>query len=51
VTRDGLCVMAALGVGNLPTICIDGKPEFVSIIPDVERLAGILRERVMAKRR
>lgn len=51
VTRDGLCVMAALGLGNLPTICIDGKPEFVSIIPDVERLAGILRERVMAKRR
>ncbi|MEJ5171443.1 MAG: uroporphyrinogen decarboxylase family protein [Fimbriimonadales bacterium] len=50
VTRDGLCVMAALGVSNLPTICIDGKPEFVSIIPDVERLARILRERVEAKR-
>ena len=26
--------MVKLGVGNLPTICINGKPTFESIIPD-----------------
>ncbi|MCX7799526.1 MAG: uroporphyrinogen decarboxylase family protein [Fimbriimonadales bacterium] len=50
ITKEGLSVMAALGVSNLPTICIDGKPEYVSILPDPERLAQVLRERVATKR-
>lgn len=37
-TREGLAVMAQLGVANIPTICLDGKPEFVSLIPDQNTL-------------
>ncbi len=42
-TREGVGFMTRLGVANLPTICIDGEPRFVSIIPDGETLAQALR--------
>jgi uroporphyrinogen decarboxylase len=32
--RDGLGYMTKLGATAIPTICIDGKPTFSSIIPD-----------------
>ncbi len=48
-TREGLAMMGRLGVGNIPTICIDGQPRFVSIIPDQNTLVAALRERITAK--
>lgn len=48
-TRSGLGYMARLGVGQIPTICIDGEVKFPSIIPDVETLVEALNNRVEAK--
>ena len=36
--------MLKLGVKNIPTICIDGEPAFISIIPDVSTLKGRIGE-------
>jgi uroporphyrinogen decarboxylase len=47
--RDGLGYMAKLGVKHIPTICIDGRVAFSSIIPDCQTLVGAIGER-MAKR-
>ncbi len=38
--RAGLGMMTKLGVKNLPTICINGKVKFASIIPDQSRLVA-----------
>jgi MtaA/CmuA family methyltransferase len=35
---EGIQMMMSLGVKNLPTICIDGKVEFISIIPPKSEL-------------
>jgi len=35
---EGIAMMMALGVANLPTICIDGKVSFSSIIPEKAKL-------------
>jgi len=32
--RDGLAYMVKLGVSAIPSICVDGKEQFASIIPD-----------------
>jgi uroporphyrinogen decarboxylase len=48
-TREGLGMMARLGVSNLPTICIDGKARFISIIPDQGTLVGAIEARVKEK--
>jgi hypothetical protein len=45
-TKNGLGHMAKLGVGQIPTICIDGEVTFPSIIPDVKTLADAIRERL-----
>jgi uroporphyrinogen decarboxylase len=44
-TREGLAMMMRLGVKNLPTICIDGRPRFVSLIPDQQTLMRAIEER------
>jgi MtaA/CmuA family methyltransferase len=43
-TREGIAMMKRLGVANIPTICLDGKAEFVSLIPDQNTLVEALRE-------
>jgi uroporphyrinogen decarboxylase len=50
-TREGLRMMLRLGVKNLPTICIDGQPSFVSLIPDQQTLVQAIRERAARKGR
>jgi uroporphyrinogen decarboxylase len=49
-TRNGLGHMAKLGVGQIPTICIDGQVRFPSIIPDVSTLIRELEARVREKK-
>jgi MtaA/CmuA family methyltransferase len=48
-TREGLAMMARLGVSNLPTICIDGVAKFISLIPDQNTLVAAIQERITAK--
>lgn len=48
-TKTGLGHMAKLGVGQIPTICIDGEVMFPSIIPDVKTLTEAIEERIRAK--
>jgi uroporphyrinogen decarboxylase len=48
-TRSGLGHMAKLGVGQIPTICIDGEVKFPSIIPDITTLIAALEEKVKGK--
>lgn len=43
-SREGLGMMKKLGVRNLPTICIDGKVAFASIIPDIKTLVDRIEQ-------
>jgi uroporphyrinogen decarboxylase len=47
--RDGLGYMTKLGVGAIPTLCIDGKVAFASIIPDDKTLEEQVRAALRAK--
>lgn len=49
-TREGIAMMSRLGVSNIPTICIDGEPKFVSIIPDQNTLVQAIQARAEEKR-
>lgn len=42
--KEGIVAMKKLGVGNLPTIVIEGQVRFVSVIPDEATLVAALRE-------
>jgi hypothetical protein len=42
-------MLTKLGVSNLPTICIDGRQEFVSLIPDQNTLIEAIRHRAAEK--
>ncbi len=48
-TKDGLGHMAKLGVGQIPTICIDGQVTFPSLIPDIPTLTDAIRKRLETK--
>ncbi len=48
---ESLVLMASLGVKNIPTICIDGKPVFISRIPGLDELAEAIRDRLFEKLR
>lgn len=48
-TRDGLGAMSKLGVGQIPTICIDGEVTFPSIIPDINTLIEAIGRRIREK--
>jgi uroporphyrinogen decarboxylase len=48
-TRNGLGTMSKLGVGQIPTICIDGEVQFPSIIPDTKTLSEAIETRANAK--
>lgn len=47
--REGIAAMQKLGVRNIPTICIDGQPAFVSIIPDQRTLVARIETALAAK--
>jgi len=47
--REGLGMLCRLDAGHVPTICIDGVPTFVSIIPDQLRLVTAIRRRLEEK--
>ncbi len=47
--KSGIQMMVSLGVKNIPTLCIDGKIEFISIIPSQKDLAELIRRRLAAK--
>ncbi len=49
--RNGLGMMAKLGVQNLPTICIDGEVRFASIIPDHDTLVRAIEDAAIVKNR
>jgi MtaA/CmuA family methyltransferase len=49
-TRSGLGHMAKLGVGQIPTICIDGEVKFPSIIPDINTLIEAIAEKAREKK-
>jgi uncharacterized protein (DUF1697 family) len=48
--RDGVQMMASLGVKNLPTIVIDGNIEFVSRIPPVGKLEEKIGDYLKSKK-
>lgn len=48
---EGLAFMTALMVRNIPTICIDGKIRFVSIMPKREELIRAIQDRINEKMR
>jgi MtaA/CmuA family methyltransferase len=48
--RDGVQMMATLGVKNLPTIVIDGNIEFVSRIPPVGKLEEKIGDYLKSKK-
>lgn len=47
--RDGLGYMTKLGVTAIPSICVDGKEAFASIIPRREELVGVIETAGAAK--
>ncbi len=48
--REGIGVMCKLDVKNVPTICVDGVPAFISIIPDTNTLVEAIEARYREKR-
>lgn len=48
--REGLGMFCRLDAGHVPTLCIDGRPTFVSIIPDQRSLVEAITARAQEKR-
>jgi len=49
-TEEGLAKMRQLGLKNIPAICIDGRPVFVSKIPPVVDIKKAILERITEKK-
>lgn len=47
--KESVVCMLKMGVQNIPTICIDGEPKYVSIIPDQEELKKVIQEYIDKK--
>ena len=47
--QEGIQMMLSLGVRNLPTICIDGEVEFISIIPPKSELVARIQNHLDRK--
>ena len=47
--KESVACMTTLGVGNIPTICIDGVTEYVSIIPPKEELEKLIESYIEKK--
>jgi len=44
-------MMCRLGLKNIPAICLDGQPRFISIIPDIDTLVAAIEDAWRAKRK
>jgi len=49
--RAGVGMMCRLGLKNIPAICLDGQPRFISIIPDIDTLVAAIEDAWRAKRK
>jgi uroporphyrinogen decarboxylase len=47
--KEGVQMMASLGVKNLPTICIDGNVEFISKIPPKQEIIRAIQKTIDKK--
>ncbi|MGC8971564.1 MAG: uroporphyrinogen decarboxylase family protein [bacterium] len=47
--KESVARMIKLKVPNIPTICIDGKPVYISIIPSVEELKSTIEKAIADK--
>jgi uroporphyrinogen decarboxylase len=47
--KEGIQMMATLGVKNIPTICINGKVEFISNIPPKQELIKAIKRHLEEK--
>lgn len=47
--HEGIGMMCALKVANIPTICIDGEIRFVSIIPDGPTITAAVKDALVKK--
>ena len=47
--KESVACMMTLGVGNIPTICIEGDAEYVSIIPPKEELEKSIEKYLVKK--
>ncbi|MCC6446475.1 MAG: thioredoxin family protein [Armatimonadetes bacterium] len=47
--KDAIARMKLIGVGNIPTILIDGETAFASLIPSDHELISAIRARVERK--
>lgn len=47
--KESVVRMIKLGVKNIPTVCIDGKIKYVSLIPSVEELRNSITEAIKVK--
>ena len=50
-TRDGVGMMCRLGLKNIPALCLDGQPRFISIIPDIDTLVAAIEDAWRAKKK
>jgi uroporphyrinogen decarboxylase len=41
--KAGIAAMVKLGVKNIPTLCINGKVAFSSIIPETDKLVEAIK--------
>ena len=49
--RAGVGMMCRLGLKNIPAICLDGQPRFISIIPDIDTLVAAIEDAWRAKKK
>lgn len=49
--KESVVRMIKLGVKNIPTVCIDGVPTYISIIPAVEELRASIQAAIDIKRK
>jgi MtaA/CmuA family methyltransferase len=47
--KEGVACMLKLGASNIPTICVDGRIEYVSILPDNNELTKCFMNRAIEK--
>ncbi|MDO4860017.1 MAG: uroporphyrinogen decarboxylase family protein [Bacillota bacterium] len=47
--KEDIARTAKMGISNLPTMCIDGEPKFISLIPNREELIAAVEEAAAKK--
>lgn len=49
--KEGVACMLKLGASNVPTICVDGRIKYVSILPSTEEMAECFRQAIAEKKK